>query len=233
MNLKGNAEMTDLFRCKKEGTECCAPKSKILEYQGLIQRNDSYPVFVNSQSQPHLPQYLPNYPQNAYQQIPPNMYAPASVQVPVQVQNPYQQYQPQQAIPNNYAVPPATNYITQPQPVPQQSIAASNYAAAAAVVSPQNYGPVPQTVPYSPNVIQNQPHLNLSPAYSTPGKLFFSFSKKKNMYQKFRRKKPKTFLIQFSDYTFISSNAATDITTYNNYHNNIKSSRLFEICVRS
>lgn len=157
--------MTDLFKCKKEGTECCAPKSKILEYQGLIQRNDSYPVFVNSQTQQHLPQYLPNYPPpNAYQPIPQNMYAPAPVPQP----NPYQQYQPQPAIPNNYAVPPASNYITQPQPVPQQSIAASNYAAA--VVPPQNYGPIPQTVPYSPNVVPNQAHLNLAPAYSTPGK---------------------------------------------------------------
>lgn len=159
--------MTDLFKCKKEGTECCAPKSKILEYQGMIQRNDSYPVFVNSQTQQHLPQYLPNYPPpNQYQQIPPNMYAPAPVPVP----NPYQQYQPQPAIPNNYAVPPANNYITQPQPqpvAPQQSIAASNYAAA--VVPPQNYGPIPQSVPYSPNVVPNQQHLNLSPAYSTPG----------------------------------------------------------------
>lgn len=165
MKIEGNAEMTDLFKCKKEGTECCAPKSKILEYQGLIQRNDSYPVFVNSQTQQHLPQYLPNYPPpNAYQPIPQNMYAPAPVPQP----NPYQQYQPQPAIPNNYAVPPASNYITQPQPVPQQSIAASNYAAA--VVPPQNYGPIPQTVPYSPNVVPNQAHLNLAPAYSTPGK---------------------------------------------------------------
>lgn len=167
LNIAGNAEMTDLFKCKKEGTECCAPKSKILEYQGLIQRNDSYPVFVNSQTQQqHLPQYLPNYPPpNAYQPLPPNMYAPASVPVP----NPYQPYQPQPAIPNNYAVAPVNNYIAQPQPIPQQSIAATNYVAPA-VVPPQNYGPVPQTVPYTPNVVQNQPHLNLSPAYSTPGK---------------------------------------------------------------
>lgn len=153
--------MTDLFKCKKEGTECCAPKSKILEYQGLIHRNDSYPVFVNSQTQQHLPQYLPNYPPNAYQQIPPNVYAP--------VPNPYQQIPPQPAIPSNYAIPPATNYIQQPQPVPQQSIAATNYAAVAAV-QPQNYAPVPPNSLYSPNAIPNQPHLNLSPAYSTPGK---------------------------------------------------------------
>lgn len=177
----GNAEMTNLFKCKKEGTECCAPKSKILEYQGLVNRNDSFPVFVNSQPQQHMPQYLPNYP-NTYQQMPPNAYAP--------VPNPYQPIPPPQAIqpqqmPNNYAVPQQTNYINQPpqqpqqlQPVQQQvqqqltqqSIATNNYAQ----VPQQNYAPIPPNTLYPQNVVPSNPHMNLAPAYSTPGILFLS-----------------------------------------------------------
>lgn len=168
-SIVGNAEMTNLFKCKKDGTECCAPKSKILEYQGLVNRNDTFPVFVNAQPQQHMQQYLPNYQQN-YQQIPPNGYAP--------VPNPYQPLPqqaipPQQSIPNNYAIPPATNYITQPQPIqqqlpqqiPQQSIANNNYAP----LPQQNYAPIPPNPMYSQNSIPNNQHVNLSPAYSTPG----------------------------------------------------------------
>lgn len=33
--------MTNLFKCKKSGQMCCAPKSRILEKQGL-NRNDTY-----------------------------------------------------------------------------------------------------------------------------------------------------------------------------------------------
>ncbi|KAJ0172035.1 hypothetical protein K1T71_012008 [Dendrolimus kikuchii] len=40
-----NAEMTDVFKCKKAGTQCCAPKSKVQEILGTrIDRNDSYPL---------------------------------------------------------------------------------------------------------------------------------------------------------------------------------------------
>ncbi|XP_063538843.1 protein masquerade, partial [Cydia strobilella] len=45
-----NAEMTDVFKCKKAGTQCCAPKSKVLEVTG-VQRNDTYPLAT--------PQYEP------------------------------------------------------------------------------------------------------------------------------------------------------------------------------
>ncbi|CAG9568403.1 unnamed protein product [Danaus chrysippus] len=38
-----NAEMTDVFKCKKAGTQCCAPKSKVLEAMG-ISRNDTFPL---------------------------------------------------------------------------------------------------------------------------------------------------------------------------------------------
>ncbi|XP_052750926.1 protein masquerade [Galleria mellonella] len=39
-----NAEMTDVFKCKKAGTQCCAPKSKVQEILGYKERNDTYPL---------------------------------------------------------------------------------------------------------------------------------------------------------------------------------------------
>lgn len=39
-----NAEMTDLFKCKKSGTQCCAPKTKILEKQDTMAVNISMPI---------------------------------------------------------------------------------------------------------------------------------------------------------------------------------------------
>lgn len=86
--------MTDLFKCKKSGTTCCAPKSRIHEVQGmLMHRNDtSFPVFVNPQNQQQIPQYLPNsnYAPN-YQPLPPqNNYVP--------VPNVYQQLPPSSKI---------------------------------------------------------------------------------------------------------------------------------------
>lgn len=61
--------MTDLFKCKKSGTTCCAPKSRILEVQGtMMSRNDTIPSFV-SQQQPaqSVPQYMAN---NNYPPVP-------------------------------------------------------------------------------------------------------------------------------------------------------------------
>ncbi|XP_053615319.1 protein masquerade [Plodia interpunctella] len=43
-----NAEMTDVFKCKKTGTQCCAPKSKIQEALGIKDRNDSYPLATSA-----------------------------------------------------------------------------------------------------------------------------------------------------------------------------------------
>ncbi|XP_050679528.1 protein masquerade [Leptidea sinapis] len=50
-----NAEMTDVFKCKKAGTQCCAPKSKVQEAMG-VHRNDSYPLAVT-----HPPHYVTPY----------------------------------------------------------------------------------------------------------------------------------------------------------------------------
>lgn len=54
--------MTDLFKCKKSGTQCCAPKTRILEVQGtMMSRNDTIPAFVNQQQVAQAgPQYMAN-----------------------------------------------------------------------------------------------------------------------------------------------------------------------------
>lgn len=36
--------MTDVFKCKKAGTQCCAPKSKVLEVVGGKAGNDTAPL---------------------------------------------------------------------------------------------------------------------------------------------------------------------------------------------
>lgn len=157
--------MTDVFKCKKSGTTCCAPKSRIHEVQ-MMHRNDTYPQFVGPQQHQQIPQYLPNnyQPQN-YQPLSPNNYAP--------IPNPYQQI-PGQPINNYQPIPPQQqNYISQQQPVPQQSIQqiqqapiiSNNYP-----VPPQNY---PNPNVYQPNVVIGNPSANLSPAYSTPGMSIF------------------------------------------------------------
>ncbi|XP_073959751.1 trypsin-like serine protease domain-containing protein masquerade [Choristoneura fumiferana] len=51
-----NAEMTDVFKCKKAGTQCCAPKSKVLEVSGVRERNDTYPL-ATAPPREHYTQY--------------------------------------------------------------------------------------------------------------------------------------------------------------------------------
>ncbi|XP_037027272.1 protein masquerade isoform X2 [Bradysia coprophila] len=71
-----NAEMTDLFKCKKSGTQCCAPKTRIQEVQV---RNDTVPGFVsNPQMQQNVPQYMAN---NIYNPVPSPL-PPPSTPVP-------------------------------------------------------------------------------------------------------------------------------------------------------
>jgi Clip-domain serine protease homolog masquerade/Trypsin len=74
-----NAEMTDLFKCKKSGTQCCAPKTKIQEQLDKHNRNNTYPYNPNlgpiNPNYPHPQQYYntnyPPPPQNSYPQPPP------------------------------------------------------------------------------------------------------------------------------------------------------------------
>jgi len=49
--IAGNAEMTDLFRCHKSGTQCCAPKSMIREV--LDQKNSGTAQATNETFPPH------------------------------------------------------------------------------------------------------------------------------------------------------------------------------------
>lgn len=48
--------MTDVFKCKKAGTQCCAPKSKVLEAMG-ISRNDTFPLAT---THPHTQAHTPH-----------------------------------------------------------------------------------------------------------------------------------------------------------------------------
>ncbi|KAH8376389.1 hypothetical protein KR200_002123 [Drosophila serrata] len=94
-----NAEMTDLFRCKRSGQICCAPKSKILEKQQFQTRNDTayYPAPPPPPIGP--PQaYPPQTPPYSYMNNQPQGPPPPPPQMTVHHQNPYQ------------PPPPAPNY---------------------------------------------------------------------------------------------------------------------------
>lgn len=90
-----NAEMTDLFKCKRSGQTCCAPKSKILEKQQFQTRNDT--------SYAHYPP-LPPPPQLGVQQYPPQSAYPPPP--------PPQAYMPTQ--------PPQMHHHYPPPPPPMQ-----------------------------------------------------------------------------------------------------------------
>lgn len=143
--LLGNAEMTDLFKCPKKGQVCCASKSKIHEFHGMIHRNDTIPSYV-PQPQPNYPQQ--NYPSPAYQPMPPNNYQYSPVLSQPSNQNVYQNYIQQ---------PQVQPQIVMPQSVPQYQV-------------PQQY---PVAVP--PNSIYPTVNNVIPPVYPTPGNLYFYF----------------------------------------------------------
>lgn len=79
-----NAEMTDLFKCKKSGTQCCAPKTKIQEHMDRLHRQN-YTYQYNPNVGPINPNYPPpsqyyntnNYPPQQPQHYPPpHVYEP-------------------------------------------------------------------------------------------------------------------------------------------------------------
>lgn len=93
--------MTDLFKCKKSGTQCCAPKTKIQENLDKHNRqNYTYPY------NPNLGPVNPNYPhpQQYYNNYPPPP--------------PPQNYPPPPPAPNNYPPPP---HVYEPTIAPPQS----------------------------------------------------------------------------------------------------------------
>lgn len=108
-----NAEMTEMFKCKKSGTQCCAPKTKIQEQLDKHNRNHTYPYNPNlgpiNPNYPHPQQYYNNYPPPPPNNYPPS--APANYP-PVPPAN----YPPPP--PNNYPPPP---HVYEPTNAPPQS----------------------------------------------------------------------------------------------------------------
>lgn len=129
--------MTDLFRCKRSGQICCAPKSKILEKQQFQTRNDTsyfnYPP----------PPYAPQPPQQ--QPPPPPPYAPSN-------------YMP--SPPQGPPPPPHHTHVYQPGLPPPQSYAdyygpAPGQQPALPPVAP----PAPPTTTTSTTTTTPRPHV--------------------------------------------------------------------------
>lgn len=88
-----------MFKCKKSGTQCCAPKTKIQEQLDRHNRNHTYPYNPNlgpiNPNYPHPQQYYNNYPPPPAANYPP---PPNSYPAPA----------------NNYPAPPINNYPPPP-----------------------------------------------------------------------------------------------------------------------
>lgn len=66
--------MTDLFKCKRSGQTCCAPKSKIMEKQQFQTRNDTSSAYVHYPLPPPPPP--PALTPVGIQAYPPSAYPP-------------------------------------------------------------------------------------------------------------------------------------------------------------
>lgn len=117
--------MTDLFKCAKSGTKCCAPKTRILEMQ-TQNRNDTVYNYGNQiphpplqgsinpqQAPPPLPPFqghLPQQPQYNFGALPPHNpnYPPPPQQQ--QPQQPSIQQIPQQQLPSQVNLPSTPFY---------------------------------------------------------------------------------------------------------------------------
>nr|XP_036672047.1 protein masquerade [Drosophila suzukii] len=113
-----NAEMTDMFRCKRSGQICCAPKSKILEKQQFQTRNDTayYPAPPPPPIGP--PQaYPPQTPPYSYMNNPPPQ-GPPPPQMAPHHQNPYQPPPPAPNYGDYYPVSGPAGLPPQPQTTP-------------------------------------------------------------------------------------------------------------------
>ncbi|XP_037720287.1 protein masquerade [Drosophila subpulchrella] len=113
-----NAEMTDMFRCKRSGQICCAPKSKILEKQQFQTRNDTayYPAPPPPPIGP--PQaYPPQTPPYSYMNNPPPQ-GPPPPQMAPHHPNPYQPPPPAPNYGDYYPVSGPAGLPPQPQTTP-------------------------------------------------------------------------------------------------------------------
>ncbi|XP_030380376.1 protein masquerade [Scaptodrosophila lebanonensis] len=138
-----NAEMTDLFRCKRSGQICCAPKSKILEKQQFQTRNDT--AYFNYPPPPPMGPPQP-YPQPPQQQPPPPPYSPSA----------YMPSQPQ-------AVPPPPHIYQQGLPAPQPPVV-QQHPSYADYYGPQQSGLPPQPPTTTPTTtttttLRPRPHV--------------------------------------------------------------------------
>lgn len=106
-----------MFKCKKSGTQCCAPKSKIQEHLDKHNRNNTYVYNPNqgpvNPNYPHPQQYYNSNNNNNYPNIPPNNYPPPPPPNPYPVNPSYPPIPP-----NNYPAPPN---IYEPTIPPQPS----------------------------------------------------------------------------------------------------------------
>lgn len=65
-----NAEMTEIFKCKKSGTQCCAPKSvirEVMDQKNGVSRNDTF----TNHYRPYSPQHPPPPPMSHQVHQPP------------------------------------------------------------------------------------------------------------------------------------------------------------------
>uniref|UniRef100_A0A1I8MPY4 Peptidase S1 domain-containing protein n=1 Tax=Musca domestica TaxID=7370 RepID=A0A1I8MPY4_MUSDO len=123
-----NAEMTDLFKCKRSGQTCCAPKSKILEKQQFQTRNDT----AYGHYQPLPP---PPPPQLGVQQYPPqSVYPPPPPPAYMPTQQPQMHH--------HYAPQPQPPMQMQPHPQPSY-----DYSAYGPGILPHQGGIPPQLQP--------------------------------------------------------------------------------------
>ncbi|EDV95841.1 protein masquerade [Drosophila grimshawi] len=115
-----NAEMTDLFRCKRSGQICCAPKSKILEKQQFQTRNDT--SYFNYPAMGPPPPYPAQLPQQ--QQAPPPPYPPTTYMANQPQGPPQQPHHPAHAYQPGLPPPPPPNYADYygPGPVAQPAL---------------------------------------------------------------------------------------------------------------
>ncbi|KAL1461117.1 hypothetical protein WDU94_013048 [Cyamophila willieti] len=78
-----NAEMTEIFKCKKSGTQCCAPKSvirEVMDQKNGVTRNDTF----TNHYRPYSPQQQqpPPLPPPKYESLPPSKYEPSPAAYP-------------------------------------------------------------------------------------------------------------------------------------------------------
>lgn len=158
-----NAEMTELFKCKKSGTQCCAPKTKIQEQLDRHNRNHTYPY------NPNLGPVNPNYPH-------PNQYYNNNYPPPPPPQSQNYPSNP----PNNYPPPLSSNYPSPPH-VYEPTISPQPSSISYEIVEPSTS---PRPAPYSKYVCGVKGTIRAAKEYLVLEGNFTSRSKRNVDYEK-------------------------------------------------